>query len=287
MIKYKKIFVGSSCNNNCVNCKYLFISREQRPFEEIRKEIENSPGDENIEFFGGEPTIREDFFELISIARMRNFKRIKIVTNGRAFSDWNFACAAIESGNFIFEIKLHGYYNYQHDSITQTLGSFWQTVSGIHNLKSINNLNNQPFSPHITIRIPISKENFENIEEIVKFVIPLKVDKIILSFSDLNLKISEVMPFVKNAIDLSILNRIWILTEKIPLCLMKKYEHHVLELYQPFNWLYKKNKNCLKCSYNLVCPGIIQDYLEKNGAEEFKPVSKREKIGYIEVLKNE
>ncbi|MFZ3063284.1 MAG: radical SAM protein, partial [Actinomycetota bacterium] len=85
MIKYKKIFVGSYCNNNCTCCKFANKERTSRSLAEIKKDLKKSDGCDSIELIGGEPSLRDDLDEIVSFAREKNFRRIKLRTNGRAF----------------------------------------------------------------------------------------------------------------------------------------------------------------------------------------------------------
>ncbi|MFC1723905.1 hypothetical protein ACFL0V_07230, partial [Nanoarchaeota archaeon] len=58
-----EVKVGSACNNNCVFC--LNEKRGwRRETGDLMKEIESLPYMDEINFTGGEVTIRDDFFDL-------------------------------------------------------------------------------------------------------------------------------------------------------------------------------------------------------------------------------
>jgi hypothetical protein len=65
---------------------------------------------------------------------------------------------------------------------------------------------------------------------------------------------------------------VWILTQGIPLCAMKGLEHHVSEIYHRPDGDDKKSKNCKKCVYDQVCPGMSTRYLDHFGLSQLKPV---------------
>lgn len=234
----------------------------------------HADGVDSVEFYGGEPTIREDFINILNTAQEKGFKRIKIVTNGRMFSDMDMAIQAVECGCYLFEIKVHGPNPYVHDAITLVDGSFWQTVQGIQNLRGIHGVKGSSFDPFIGVRIPICKENHMDIENTLINFLQFRVDRIILSFEDNALAMSKTLPHIQNAINISILNRVWIVTQKIPLCIMEGLEHHVSEVYTVSHNRFEHHENCAKCVYGDICPGVNVDYLKSFGFREFRRVRK-------------
>jgi len=152
MITYKRIFVGSRCNNNCLYCNEKNGSRNPE-LSDIVAKIAHNGGLDSVEFYGGDPTLRSDLFSILDAARNQAFKRIKIVTNARALADIDAAVKTVESGCYFFEVKVHHHQPDIHDYVTQVKGSLQQTVEGIRNLRRINNLNQTPFSAFISLRI--------------------------------------------------------------------------------------------------------------------------------------
>ena len=286
MIDYKKVFTGSMCNNDCLCCEFADRNRENRFLSEIKADFKDHGETDSVEIIGGEPALRSDFFDLIDLARQQNYVRIKLRTNGRAFSDWDLARSTIEYGVHLFEVKVYGFHAPMHDLISRQDGSFIETVQGITNLKSFSiPAGEKSKEPFVAVRIPICKDNYEYIEDIVRFLIPLRIDRIILSFVDHRLPISDISSHVSNAIETAVFSRIWILTERIPLCLMPGYEHHVSETFRAdADYTPKQAESCSKCIYSNLCSGIAADYLEKKGPSEFVPVTKSEYLSDLEEL---
>ena len=270
MVPYKPIFLGSSCNNSCLYCNEK-NKGSQPEFRDLSESLlQNDPID-SIELYGGEPIIRNDFFTILDAVRNRGYKRIKLVTNARACADINTAVRIIEFGCYLYEVKLHHFRADVHDFVTQVRGSLQETVQGLANLRRINTLNNAPFSAFISLRIALSKKNIEDLSNIILAFIPYRIDRFILSFDDSELELSPALPHIKNALDLTILNRVWIVTQKIPPCCLRGFEHHVSELYQFPPGAFRKSKMCTCCPLNEVCSGLTRRYADTFGFDDLQP----------------
>ena len=271
MLIYKRVYVGSRCNNSCLYCHET--TRPDDPeLSEIATQLTRNGGLDSIELCGGEPTLRKDFFNILDAARNQGFRRIKLLTNARAFADVNTAVKTVESGCYFFEVKVHHYRPDIHDDVTRVSGSLQETLQGIINLRTITTLHQAPFSAFISLRIPISRHNYEDVGPIALSFIPYEVDRIILSYDDSGLEMSKALPYIQNAIRGAILNRVWIVTRGIPLCAMTGMEHHVSETYGTPYGAYKKSKDCKTCVYDEVCPGMDRGYLDHFGLDHLMPV---------------
>lgn len=286
MVKYKRIFVGSQCNNRCLFCNEKSESGHIE-LSDIIAQLARNRGLDSVEFYGGEPTLRKDFFDILDVARHQGFKRIKIVTNARALKDFNTAVKMTESGCYFFEIKIHHYEPGIHDHVTQVSGSLQETLEGIANLRRITTLYDEPFKTFISVKVSISRQNYEDIGNVSLTFIPYEIDRIILCLDDSKLKMSKALPHIWDAINISILNRVWILTQGVPLCAMTGFEHHVSEIYHRRDGDYRKSKNCKNCVYDQVCPGMSTRYLDQFGLSELKPVIDTRHIEDIARLYNE
>jgi MoaA/NifB/PqqE/SkfB family radical SAM enzyme len=285
MINYKRVFTGSVCNNNCLVCDFATKPKEGREVSEIEKELTRSDGYTSVELIGGEPTIRYDFEHILKFAR-DNFRRVKLVTNGRILADWQKARQLVEQGLHIFEIKLCGHNPLVHEQITRSEGSFNQTVQAIANLKSINILSDQQ-TPFVAIRVYICQGNYRDLAAITRFVISLRVDRIIFSLADPTLTFSELAPHLKGAIETSLLNKLWAVTERIPLCQMIDFEPHVSELYVKLPYEMQQPPVCKSCVYQSVCPGITVAYFDEQGEKELQPVKSSKYIEDMRALQDE
>jgi len=286
MILYKRIDVGRGCNNNCLCCP---VSQEggTPSLSDITAQMNGNRRFDSVAFFGGEPTSRPDFFDMLHAARQAGYKRIKILTNARAFADINVAAKTIQAGCYFFEIKVHHHEPAIHDAVTRVRGSWDQTVQGIENLRRIDMLDDEPFHAFLHLRIPLSRENYRDVGNVALSFVPYEIDRITLSLDDSAMRLAEVLPHVRNAINAAILNRVWITTRNIPLCAMTGFEHHVEEIYSSAEGTFEKSKLCKQCVYDEFCPGISPSYLDRFGFRDLKPVSQSRHAEDIRRLRNE
>ena len=125
------------CNNRCSVCDTWEKGSRKGTDTSVEHQMSLLANRRRIWYKGGEPTLRDDFFQLISISREAGFREIGFQTNGRAFAYRDFAERAVRWGATHFEIQLYGADASSHDAITGCPGSFQQTVRGILNLREL------------------------------------------------------------------------------------------------------------------------------------------------------
>lgn len=282
MLRYKNIFLGNQCNNKCLYCPYRHKESLQPDFNALITASEKGEED-SIAFYGGEPTLRSDLSGIIAHAKRNGYRRIKLITNGRAFSNIQTLLQIVNAGCYLFEIKLWGSNPSLHDYISQVPGSFFETIQGLENLQRLS------CDKFICLRIPICKQNYTDILNTVVTVINFGINRIILSFQDNNLSFKDLLPVIKYAINISILNRIWIFTEGLPFCGMKGLEHHIGEIFYGYDntisgRTYRHHKYCKDCTYHELCPGMEAEYLNRFGEKEFSPIKEAKYFQDIRAL---
>jgi len=270
MLKYKEIFLGNACNNRCLHCSYRVENSLPIGVPAVL-DLLNQKHEDGVLFYGGEPTLRNDFIQIVQAANKAGYRRVRLLTNGRALSDMQFLYELFQAGCSLFDIKLWASNPSLHDYLTQTSNSFLETIRGLENLAGI------PDEKFVCVRIPVSKENLVDIENTVITALNFGVHRIILSLQDYRSPFQTVLPHIRNAINISIFNRIWILTEGLPFCVMQGLEKHMSEIYRGRDTLYERNfkqhKYCLDCVYHDLCPGMERGYLETFGDRDFIPVT--------------
>lgn len=281
MLKYKEIFLGGHCNNNCLYCTTGHKSSSQIDIGQISASLTQKEED-NVAFYGGEPILRNDILDIISAAKGKGYRRIKLITNGRAFSNVRFLQQMMTAGCRLFEITLWGSNPSLHDHMTQTPGSFRETIGGLENLAG------QPDDKFVCIRVPACKENYSDMENTVATALNFGINRIVLSVQDYQATFQSVLPHIKNAINISIFNRIWILIEGIPFCVLQGLEEHMGEIYYGWDNIYGKtfqqHKYCADCIYKELCPGVEAKYVKRFGDREFTPVSTNKYYPNIKAL---
>ncbi|MEW6570115.1 MAG: radical SAM protein [Nitrospirota bacterium] len=299
MLRYKEIFLGNRCNNKCLYCSHRHEEPSMPDFQQIVSSLrrtneraavlsygegakESQAEEDGVLLYGGEPSLRGDLPELIYSARRNGYRRIKLATNGRFLSDMRFLQQILNAGCYLFEVKMWASNPQLHDNLTQTPGSFVEAMRGLENLIKF------PDEKFVSIRIPVCQKNYTDIENTVALGLSFGINRIILSLLDHQPTLKQVLPHIKNAINISIFNRVWILTEGLPFCAMQDLEPHIGEIY--YGWQnisgrkFKKHQYCTACVYEEICPGIDENHLKIFSGNEFSPVKESRYVQDIKVI---
>jgi MoaA/NifB/PqqE/SkfB family radical SAM enzyme len=301
-MKRAVIVVGFTCSNNCIFC----VTAGKRSYpdkstDEIRGEIEKAfeNGARDLVFSGGECTVRKDIVELVAYARKVGFPVINIQTNGRAFASMDFCKKMLLAGMTALQPALHGHTAELHDSLTRRKGSFRQTVLGIHNIRTMTR-----GSARVLTNTVVVKANYRFLPDIIRLLIGLRVQLSQFAFvhamghAGKNFKRvvprkTDVLPYLKKAIDIGEKAGLRVVAEAMPLCLMKGYEQHVSEFYIPSTELWdrghripkfeivrindakEKFPQCQECCCQNTCEGPWREYSRHFGSDEFQPIVSR------------
>lgn len=291
------IKIGFNCNNNCVFC-VQGKKRERLKFktkDEVEKSLKESckQGKDEVVFTGGEPSLHPDFLDFIALAKKIGFKEIQIQTNGRMFAYNDFCLKTVQAGSTQFSPALHGSTAEIHDELTKVPGSFEQTVQAIKNFKKLNQ--------YILTNTVITGLNYKDLPNIAGLLVDLGVDQFQFAFVHilgtaaenkdwLVPRKSEVVPYIKQGLDIGVGAGKIVSTEAIPYCLMPGYEDYISEDFIPETRIYDidfvvekyedyrrssgkaKRKECKNCKFYKKCEGPWKEYVEMFGWEEFKPV---------------
>lgn len=295
-IKRLDLKVGYTCINDCLFC--VVADKRLRPdktIDEIKHELISSyeEGKREVVFTGGEVAIRKDIFELVSFARNLGYLNIQIQTNGRRFSSLEFSIKMARSGMTEFGPALHGHNARIHDALTRRPGSWRQTVLGIYNVKKL--------KIRTLTNTVITQQNYRYLPEIASLLVKLNVDQFQFAFPHIMgnafryyrkvvPRVSQVIPLIKEALDVGIKAGVRVMVEAVPLCLLTDYERYASEFYLPptqckevgyqiddFEKVRKeegkcKFSQCLECKWYRLCEGPWKEYPELFGEKEFKPV---------------
>lgn len=287
------------CNNYCQFCvqgnkRDRFAPKTLRQIVDFLKKS-RAEGYQEVVFTGGEPTVHPDLLKMVSAAKKLGFFT-QIQTNGRTFAYKDFCQKLIALGVNQFSPSLHGASAATHDFLTSAPGSFDQVTRGIKNLKDLNQ--------QVITNSVITTSNYKELPQLAELLVSLRVDQFQLAFIHiagtaaankdwLVPKKTEIMPFVKKALDIGLKAGVTVMTEAIPYCLMRGYEDYiaekiipqakimdsdfVLEDYTKYRQSEGKAKGplCVKCKHYKICEGPWREYPEIFGWDEFKPVKKR------------
>ncbi len=286
---------GYNCNSNCVFCVIgdkLFTG--DRTTEACIEELKLSRQTcEDVVFTGAEVTIRPDFFKLVAAAKALGYRNIQIQTNGRMFAYLPFCEKAIAAGANEFSPSVHGHTAKLHDGLTRSQGSFNQIIQAIKNLKGL--------GQSIVVNTVAAKQNVKHLPEMARMFVELKVDQFQIAFphptghaetyfNAVVPKMSELAPYVHEAMRIGTAGGVKCMAEAMPYCMMPGYERYVSELFIPPTEIvydgfvvpdYKRDRmdrgktrfaQCASCRFEPMCEGPWREYPEHLGSDEFQPV---------------
>lgn len=156
------------CNLRCCHC-YLPADRSLEElhtgqFKEVLDQLADA-GTLFLTFSGGEVFLRDDFFEIATYAREKNFA-ISILTNGTLIDEW--VADRVESLHPLsVEISIYGADCNLHDGITGVPDSFDKSLNAIRFLKERN--------IEIEIKTSLMKQNVDRYKEIISLADRLKI----------------------------------------------------------------------------------------------------------------
>jgi len=236
--KRVKIHTGYACNLRCKFCYYYDYPQSKDPSTEKLKSFLNfaaKRGIKDIDFSGGEPTIRRDFPELLEHAKKLGFKKICIITNGQRMADLDYTKSLVEAGLNEVLFSVHGFDKKSYDSLTQVPGSYDRLMKSIKNIKKL--------GVRFRTNTTINKSNYKHTMTFVKMFLKLKPTAVnFILFNpyysspeqevEMTAKFSDAAPKIKQALDALIPKIKKVTVRYIPFCFMLGYEKHVCDSWQ-------------------------------------------------------
>ncbi len=303
------IMTGFVCNNNCLICsvKPKGLHYKPRKTEEIIADMERGRKlqYEEVEFTGGEPTIRPDILYLIKTAKDLGYKKITISTNGAMLSYDNFCQKIIENGLNSVTFTLNAHNSQLGDAVCRTPGAFDQTVQGIKNVLEYPSI-------EVSVNTVVFQLNYKYLRQIGEFIRDLGIkfwhilDLIPDGYAKKFYKILAVNPSnLSNSF--SNLNKViekfsLVIFFDFPLCLFspqilknskvnfitaqskmetikqtgykpKRFEKSADDFYEDIHK--RRIKICQNCKFNKSCGGIWKDELDLYGKKEIEYLAKK------------
>jgi His-Xaa-Ser system radical SAM maturase HxsC len=166
--RQNSVLLTERCDNYCLMCSQPPKQSEDdwllsNAFELVRL-LPRTTSD--INFTGGEPTIYGDgLIELLRLCKSHlPFAAVHILSNGRRFSDWDFAESYASVGNpgMMVGIPIYGPEPALHDYVVQAQGAFDDTVRGVLNLAHLRQ--------RIELRVVLHKQTIPQLPEIADFI---------------------------------------------------------------------------------------------------------------------
>jgi MoaA/NifB/PqqE/SkfB family radical SAM enzyme len=289
--------VWFACNNFCLFCVQWDKRFKYKPkkIEEIKRILDEWISDwaEYVVFTGWEPTVHPKLTEAVKHAKKVWYKQIQIQSNWVNFSNMDYCKELIMAWVTEFSPSIHWFKAETHDKLVWTPWAWKNVVKWLINLSSLWQL--------IIINSVITKDNYKETPKLAKLLCKIWVHQYQFAFVHIlwsaakNKEIivpkkSEIMPYIKEALD--IWRRLWkpTFTEAIPFCMMQWYERAIAETTVPdtavYDWEWKldsysdyrwsegkaKRDECKKCIKNSVCEWPWREYPDLYWWDEFKPI---------------
>jgi MoaA/NifB/PqqE/SkfB family radical SAM enzyme len=245
--KRVKIPTGPRCNIRCRFCYYWDALGAENPSTGHIKSLLGyaiKHGIIDIDFSGGEPTMRKDFPELVAYAKELGFRQICVITNGLIMARKKYIKRLVESGLNEVLFSLHGHDAGMHDYLTQIPGSFEKIIKAIQNAKEL--------GIRIRTNSVMTRPNYKYLPRLAKLLLRIHPNAVnFISFNDwcsaykkvseMSCKYSELAPCVKKAIDILNPKIEKVTVRYVPFCFMQGYEKYVCNLlqkkYDPDEWV--------------------------------------------------
>lgn len=246
-----EIRLGFRCNARCGFCYYqdkLDTPKELEPTTEqltARLRLLRKCGATEVEFTGGEPTIRSDLPQLAMHARKLGFVNISVINNGLRLANLRYAKSLVEAGVNDFLFSIHGHTADLHDRHTRIPGSFKAILLAMDNVRSLGR--------RCRTTTTVTSENVAHVEEIVQMLLQYRPDCMHLAVfspvaeatsvdNGMAVRYSDAAASIRRAIDRFKDELPPLSVKYIPFCFMQGYEQYVMNLYQqsfdPDDWNY-------------------------------------------------
>ena len=171
-----EIRLGFRCNARCGFCYYQDLL-DQPPEKEpsvtaLRSSVTvlRRLGATEVEFTGGEPTIRAELPDLIKLARQLGFGYISLITNGIRLARSSYAEELVAAGLNDVLISIHGATPETHDRHTAIPGSFRKALTAFENLRAL--------GVRCRATCTVTARNLAEIEDILALFLSLKASAI-------------------------------------------------------------------------------------------------------------
>ena len=263
------IMITGKCNSNCIMCPASELVRKKANMmniDELLDVARHIPEDAtHLTITGGEPfLLGKDIFLLLNFLKCnRSNIPYLILTNGRVFADAEYCHLLKETlpKKTTLGIPIHGFNSSTHDFVTQSLGSFEQTVKGIQNLVKLN--------IDIELRFVLSKLTMDNITQMAEYIVEnlrgISCVKIMglemLGNAAVNkeqvwIDYPTAFEVAKQEIDLLVRNGIDVQLYNFPLCAVNK-EYWGLYRKSISGYKVKYKDECKACIEKETCGGIF------------------------------
>ena len=283
------VILGYDCN---LACDYCTITPEMRArsmtTRAVLRELTRGRADgfDAVSFTGGEPTIRRDLVGLVREARSAGYSDIKVQSNGLLFAQGRNVDALLSAGVTRFHVSIHTHLDAAYDRLVQREGSHALMAAALDELVARD--------VTLVADLILKEDTYRALPAAVAWLHArgvLAAHLWYVSLTDGNRerteslpRMTEVMPFVHEALSWSRAHAMDLRSLHIPRCLLARDVAHAYDpgadrvrVVTPESTFELRDSRlagrlhvpaCEGCEHRSVCPGIRPDYLEVYGDAE-------------------
>lgn len=165
------IEINNICNFNCRHC---YAQANSNKIELSLETVKNilaqltAMGVKTVAFSGGEPLLHSDVFEMMKYAKKHNLN-VVLDTNGSLITQ-EVAHQLKQLDIDLINVSLHGYYDYEHEYLTNNKGSFAQVLNTLELLSKS--------EIPIGLNIALNSKNSANAHKILLIAVSYNVKSI-------------------------------------------------------------------------------------------------------------
>jgi uncharacterized Fe-S cluster-containing radical SAM superfamily protein len=233
-----RIATGLLCNLHCRFCYYNEeLNKQSYSTQQIRDMLTDARklGIRDIDFSGGEPTLRDDLPELLTLARDLGFRRICVITNATRTHRRDYLEQLRDAGLNEVLVSLHGHDPETHDLAVDRQGSFAKVEASLDNIGAL--------GLRLRVNTVVNRFNAEMLPELARSIASYQpVAANFICFNDwvnaspvireIAVRYSDVQQALHAAIDVLSPAVSKVTVRYIPFCFMAGYEKHVCGLLQ-------------------------------------------------------
>ena len=299
--------INRPCNAKCQMCYYTYSDENwTKSYQQVKQELiaARQRGNTSVDFTGGEPTICAQITDMVKFAETLGLHTC-IITNGLAVKRIE---KIVESGCWEWLLSIHGYGKGQNDILG--VPNAWDRMQETVNLLKSRNC-------FIRVNCTLTKHNYKDLPKLAEYYTDT-VDAHIVNFINFNpyyewgvteqpeinkrlnevqVRVSDIAPYLKEAIDYLQERNIWVNVRYFPFCALKGYEKYICNypqvMFDKCEWdygvmpkttqrylehgrLFQRNMCiqdgiCGKCGILDVCGGANKNYVAFYGDDELQP----------------
>lgn len=233
-----RISTGLTCNVRCTFCYYNEeLNTQDYTIDQIKRmlDIAWKYGIRDIDFSGGEPTLKCGLPELITYAKHKGFRQICVITNGTRTCDLDYLKLLVNAGLNEMLVSIHGHNEETHNTLVHGHDPFQKVMATLSNANLL--------GIRLRTNTVVNRLNYDKLPQIAATISKFEpVASNFICFNDwvhaasvteqIAVKYSEVAPWLKQTIDLLNTFVPKITVRYIPFCFMVGYEKHVCNLSQ-------------------------------------------------------